>query len=556
MVIVLCGIYGKVGNISTNEMIDKLKLLEYRGYDSCGVAFTSQDKSFIYKACGNTSNLENVIDYHVADKCIAHTRWATHGEVSVLNAHPHTTSNNRFIIVHNGVIDNYLSIKEEYNIDTISQTDTEIVVHLFDKISLLYKDTLEMIKYTMTLLEGSYAILVLDKNSDKIYFMKNKSPLLISRGNDSISIASDQIAFDKNDEVIILNDLDCGYIDNDIFIYNIMGNEIRNKFIKEDNVKSYKKTSHYMLDEILYEPIMIEKICEKYRFIDLEKIKKLINEKDEICFVGAGSSYYAGCILKYKYERLLNKRCHVILASEIDSFVIINKNILFIFITQSGETLDLCTALNKLKGKFPIVSLCNNVNSTIGYNSDLVYPLYAGEEIAVASTKAFMAMVLVGEIIVNSRIIENIELIHNNIKNIINNINDIEETARVVKEYNNVFYLGKGIDYIIGEEASLKLREVSYINSFSFCSGELKHGSIALIDKNTLCIGLLSDETYRCDINNSLEEVKSRGANTILIENDIYSLIVYVELLAYYTALHLNRSIDQPRNLAKSVTVN
>ena len=211
-------------------------------------------------------------------------------------------------------------------------------------------------------------------------------------------------------------------------------------------------------------------------------------------------------------------------------------------------------ALNKLKGKYKIVALCNNVHSTIGYNADLVYPLCAGEEVAVASTKAFMAMVYVGELLINSSFLDSSKIV-SSINAVISNNNQIEEDAKKIIEAKKIFYLGKGMDYVVCKEAALKLREVSYLNSFAFCSGELKHGSIALVDNDTLCIGLLSNNSYQSDIKNSLEEVKSRGSSIILIENNLYALIVYIELLAYYAALQLNRNIDQPRNLAKSVTV-
>lgn len=552
----MCGIYGRVGKTSTCEIVDKLEMLEYRGYDSCGIALIEKGKAFIYKACGNTSGLKNIVDKHIADLCISHTRWATHGEVSLVNAHPHTTQNNRFIIVHNGVIDNYQKLKEEYSIKTISQTDTEVIVHLLDKFSLIYSDLLEAIKELMKIIEGSYAILIIDKKSDKLYFMKNKSSLLIAKDKNGISIASDQIVFENSSNVLILNDFDYGYIKEDIFVCNIFNNNTRNEFIKSSNRSLHKTTSHYMLDEILYEPTMINKISEEYKKIDLSKLNDLFNKADEICFVGAGSSFYAGAILKHKYEQILNKRCYAVVASEIASFVITNPSILFIFLTQSGETLDLCAAQNMLGGKYKIVALCNNVNSTIAYNADVVIPLFAGEEIAVASTKAFMAMVYVGEIIINPAILLEKDSIVEKLNTVIEDIRKVEEAVETITNVSSVFYLGKGIDYQIALEAALKLREVSYINSFAFYSGELKHGSIALLDENTLCIGILQNDDFKNSIDNALEEARARRSKTMLIEGDLYSIIMKIELLAYYIALKLNRNIDQPRNLAKSVTVN
>lgn len=554
----MCGIYGIVGSTSTKEVVNRLEKLQYRGYDSCGIAYKKGNSYEVVKAIGNMDKLKQEVSDVYTDIAIGHTRWATHGEVTKNNCHPHTSEEKRFYIVHNGVIDNYKELINEFYMVMSTETDSEVIVHLMDYY-IQSMDIMECLKTIQYKLKGSYAVVILDTKTSKLYFIKNESPLLIGIGNNKIVIASDQIAFEPKMNVTILNDLNYGYIENDNYhILSLNYNEKWNTFYKVETKSSAKISKYYMLDEILEQPNTIKTISKKYKSISLDMVKNEINNASEIAFVGAGSSNYACSILKHYYEKHLHKRCHSIIASEIDSFNVMYKNTLFIFLSQSGETADLCYSLKLLKEKdYKIISLCNNINSTLGYKSDMVFPLLANEEISVASTKVFTAMIYVGLIILDKeRYLGNSSNIYQDVKKGLNAFSWLKNIVPHLITASNVFYIGKGVDYIIALEGALKIREVAYLNSYAFQSGELKHGSIALIDSSSVCIAINSiDENYSAVMNN-LEEVKSRGAKVFtIIEDSIFKIIPQLQTLAFLTAKKLNRNIDQPKNLAKSVTV-
>ncbi|MGM9969895.1 MAG: glutamine--fructose-6-phosphate transaminase (isomerizing) [Anaeroplasma sp.] len=564
----MCGIYGIVGKTTTTELLNKLELLEYRGYDSCGIAYLFKNRLFINKSIGNINKLRKEVYNHNIEMAIGHTRWATHGIVNTVNAHPHTSDKKRFYVVHNGMIDNYKEIIEKYKINTKTETDTEIIPYLLDYLTEKNR-VVDALHELQRIIVGSYAIVVFDRlNNDCIYFLKNKSPLLLAINKASVVLSSDQIAFEDESNVTILNDYDYGYINKGSYrIFSNKVNERWNTFYKNDSYIINKKTEHYMLDEILYQDKMIEIITSNYNKININTFNDLLDKNKEIVFVGAGSSYYASMILSSYYERKLKKRCYAIIASEIMSFNILYENTLFIFLSQSGETADLCIALNILKQKkYEVISLCNNVNSTLGYNSDYIFPLFAKKEISVASTKALTSMIYVGRLLINKTMLDESYKLINDIRKVFEKRNDIMLVGQKIAISNCIFFIGKNIDYPIALEASLKLREISYIHSFAFPAGELKHGSIALIDNKSSAIAIVSKKEDINLVKNNLEEVKSRGGNVYLlsncykdadfyIEGDIICLIIFLQLLAYYTALSLKRNIDQPRNLAKSVTV-
>lgn len=562
----MCGIYGVIGKTSTGQVIEKLKSLEYRGYDSCGMAYDYNNQVFLDKTVGNTDRLRKLVPYRNIECGIGHTRWATHGSVTPINAHPHTSVCRRFYLVHNGVLENYRELIRQYQLVCQSDTDTEVIVQLLDLLMKKYSKVTDLFKELIGLLKGSFAIAFIDKeNPQTIYFYKNKSPLLIGKLGSKFEISSDQNVFEEGTNVMILNDGDYGFIGpKGLVLLPLL--QKHQSFIKASAPVCCKKTDHYMLDEIYYQKEMIQTIEQAYRSIDVREFQVLCNQCDEIVFVGAGSSYYAGLYLKKCYERLLDKRCSAVIASEIESFSIV-KDALFVLISQSGETADLIRALSHLKNKKQkTIALCNQIHSSIGYACDLVFPLFAGTEVAVASTKAFMAMILVGKLLIAGDEIGLFSVKKRYIEKVLEKENEIRQLAKAVSKAEKVFFLGKGLYYPIALEGALKLREISYLSAFAFYSGELKHGSIALVDQTTVCIGLLHTLEHENFIKSNLEETRSRGALTYLISNvdetaDLIlpdaevSFTVFVQLLAYYTALELNRNIDQPRNLAKSVTV-
>lgn len=561
----MCGIFGFVGKMNTLEILNRLESLEYRGYDSCGVAYISNDSISISKSVGNVSSLRFNVDVCNCQMAIGHTRWATHGKVSVLNAHPHTTSNNRFIITHNGMIDNYKEIINDYNIKLSSNTDSEVIAHLLDNLTA-NNETLEAVDRLRYILKGSYAIVFIDmQNKNRLYFLKKASPLLIAKTDHNVMIASDQLAFDYKANVTILNENDYGFIElNEINILPKDSNRI--SFVKENSISQIKKSDHFLYDEIIHQKNMVLNISKAYENIDISSFENLIVNCDEIVFVGAGSSCFACAILASLFEKKLNKRSLFIVASEFSSFNMFNNSV-YILLSQSGETADLCNALNIIKqNNLPIISLCNNNYSTLAYNSDYVFPLLAGAEISVASTKAFTAMLYVGRILLDKNECFISSKLSYEINCILNMSERIYDLAKRVISKKCIFYIGKGIDYFICQEAALKIREISYLNSYAFQSGELKHGSIALVDTNTIAIAISTNDSELDNIKNNLEEINSRGGEVVLISNsdenasyylpyDRISIVVFVQLLAYYSALLLNRNIDQPRNLAKSVTV-
>lgn len=563
----MCGIYGIASNTNTYKVLNSLEKLEYRGYDSCGITYILNNKPITYKAIGNTSNLKKKVPYSEISCAIGHTRWATHGAVNEINAHPHTSKEKRFYIAHNGVIDNYIELKNKYNINLLTETDSEIIAHLLDIHSKSYS-IIECLQKIIGELKGSYAVVIIDINTKILYFIKNKSPLLIGEGVDKIIISSDQCVFEDGMNITILNDYNYGYInENKLHIYSNVKNEKNNKFIKESNNDVVKLNDYYMLDEMYYEIEMIKDIANKYKSINNTDFIDALSKANEICFIGAGSSYYASCILKDYYEEKLKKRCHSIVASEFYNFNILTANTVFILLSQSGETADLCEVINNLRNKnYKTILLCNNINSTLGFASDIVFPLFAKSEISVASTKAFTAMVYVGMLLLDKSLCDNSDLIAKNLKSVFSKWGKIQCLAKEISASKSIFYLGKGKDYSIALEGSLKLRELSYLHAFAFQAGELKHGSIALVDNKSICIAIVSDFKQLSLVKNNLEEVRSRGAKTFLISNcdsnsDFYiegdelSIILLFQILAYQTAYILKRNIDQPRNLAKSVTV-
>ena len=593
----MCGIVGYLGEEDAREIIiNGLKRLEYRGYDSAGVALLNQkdNKFHIYKDKGRVSRLEEITDFSY-QSClgIGHTRWATHGVPNQVNSHPHQSETSRFFIVHNGVIDNYKELKSEVlnSNKFLSDTDTEVIAHIIEK----YSNEMEVdeaIRKTMSLLEGSYALAIIDTSDhNRLYACKNKSPLLLGISEKGVIVASDVMALvGYSTKYIPLKDKTFVEISGKEYkILDIIGKPVEHelKIIDIDYFNVEKgEYSHFMLKEISEQPSVIRTIISKYfdgeEIIINNGIIQAIKDSDRLYIIAAGTSLNAGYIGKELLEKMADIPTEVHIASEIAyNMPILSKRPLFIFISQSGETADLRAVLVNIKAQgYRSLTITNVKTSTLAREADYFVEIYAGPEIAVASTKAYTAQICILAILAYELSDKHINLrkelskLAISIENIIDKREYIE---KLVKEYltkRNCFYIGRGIDYYACLESSLKLKEISYIQTEGFAAGELKHGTIALIEEDTPVIAIISQRKINKNTRSNLNEVKSRGAKTLVIStkgvhehgdqivlDDVYELlspiltIIPTQFIAYYAALHRNYDIDKPRNLAKSVTV-
>jgi len=608
----MCGIFGYVGDKDHVKVcIHGLKLLEYRGYDSAGFAGVGANGLISVKEVGNISELEKKVSEKSPNEklssVIAHTRWATHGKPSIFNAHPHFDKTNSIAVVHNGIIENYLEIKSKYfpkEDSFYSDTDTEVIAKL---IEYFYKGcVLEALKKTIRILKGSYAIAVIhDKHPDQIFAVSNKSPLCIAKGNGEAFLASDYHALlDQDLDLTYLKDMQiCSIQKNSITIYNEKLDVLP---VKLKKFKSCEKTNskgsfeHFMLKEIFEQPQTIEKAIEN-RFsieygtakFDLKITDEFLSDVNHIILVGCGTSYHASLIGASYLEDLARIPTHAEIASELRyKNPIISGRSLVIAISQSGETADTIAAVKeaKIKGA-KILSICNRENSTLHRDSDACILLNAGPEISVCSTKAFTSQVAVLFLfsIYMARLrhmdkkegrkyISEIANLPVKIAALLNNARSIEEIAVKYSKFNNFIFIGRRYMYPSALEAALKLKEISYINATGYPAGELKHGPIALLDHDTPVVGLCANIATLDKIYSNLMESKARSAPILAIalednsqieqvaddviylprsidELSIFTMSVACQLFAYYTAKKLGKEIDQPKNLAKSVTV-
>lgn len=593
----MCGIVGYIGNEDAREIIiSGLRRLEYRGYDSAGIALYGKDSnSFnIYKDKGRVAHLESITDYSYKSCLgIGHTRWATHGVPNQANSHPHTSSESRFFIVHNGVIDNYKELKSDLLSDNkfYSDTDTEVIAHLIEKYSEQMSVN-EAIRKTMSLLEGSYALAIIDTHDEsKLYAAKNKSPLLLGIGEKGIIIASDLMALvGYSKEYIPLQDKTFIEISgNEYNILDIIGKKVEYevKKIEVDYLSIEKgEYAHFMLKEISEQPSVLRTIITKY--FDGEEVtlngsvKAALAESDRLYIIAAGTSMNAGSVGKELFEKMAGIPTEVHIASEFAyNMPLLSKKPLFIFISQSGETADLRAVLVNVKAKgYRTLTITNVKTSTLAREADHFVEIHAGPEIAVASTKAYTAQIAILAILAYGLSDQHINLrkelskVAVSIENVIDKREYIEQLVSEYLTKRNCFYIGRGIDYHACLEASLKLKEISYIQTEGFAAGELKHGTIALIEEDTPVIAIISQRDINKNTRSNLNEVKSRGAKTLVIStnsvhesddqivlDDVYELfsplltIIPAQFIAYYAALHRGYDIDKPRNLAKSVTV-
>ncbi|MDE7263191.1 MAG: glutamine--fructose-6-phosphate transaminase (isomerizing) [Anaeroplasmataceae bacterium] len=590
----MCGIVGHIGKYNAlMATLDGLENLEYRGYDSAGIAYQKNDKIVICKEKGRVQDLKRLILEDDSRLVIGHTRWATHGEPNQMNAHPHQSMHQRFILVHNGIIENYQKLKIEYLSDYRFQsaTDTEIVVNLIE----YFSNNLgveEAIRKTMSVIEGSYACLILDiEHPDFIYFMKDKSPLLIGVGQAGVCFSSDISGLiGYAEEFMVVEDKIFGIASkDDIFLFDIIGISQNKKFqklsVKKEDVD--KKTfEHYMLKEIYEQPMMVRTLIGQYFLKDEVNISPRllhhIRQSDKINFVACGSSMYASNFAKYYFEKLCGIPSEVFCASElVYSTPLISKRPFFIFLSQSGETADLIAVMKKIKKQgYPILTITNSSESTMVRLSDYALNIYAGKEIAVASTKAYTGMLVTTAILARgvggtkTNLKNNLKAVSLAIEKILQNKEICMCIARDIVDAKDLFYIGRGLDYWTSLEAALKLKEIAYIHTEAFSSGELKHGPIALITKKTPVIAIITQEGTNRITRSNLEETAARGAKTyvisskglstpednIILPNVAHYLspvvsAVVIQLIAYYTAVLKNTDVDKPKNLAKSVTV-
>ena len=589
----MCGIVGYIGKgkKALNVLIDGLKHLEYRGYDSAGVAYIKDNKLYIEKETGRIKNLEKKINYeHKSSLGIGHTRWATHGGVTKANSHPH--SSEKITIVHNGIIENYIELKEKLlkkGYTFKSETDTEVAAVLLNDLYKKNKDLFKTIQEFKKEAKGAYAIaLICEDDLDSLYAIKKNSPLIIGIGKDENYVASDVPAIiSYTNKYITLEDGSYAKITKDkIEVYNNDNKKI------DLNIKTYEGTSeaiskcgyeHYMLKEINEQPDVIKKTAESIKVPNLSKYKRII-------IVACGSAMHAGLVGKNLIETYGDIPVEVEIASEFRyKKLFLNKSDLVIAISQSGETADTLEAVKIAKKQgVKTLGIINVKESSIAREVDNVIYTVAGPEIAVATTKAYSAQVLVLAYIAYSlskednkeikNLLTDIKKLSKYMQEVLSNEKEYEKIAKKIHKKENMFYIGRSIDYALGMEGSLKIKEISYLHSEAYAAGELKHGTISLIEKDTPVIGIVTDKNIADKTISNLKEVTSRGANVIYLttnklekDGDFYKekiivpevnplleplvAIIPLQLIAYHVAKLNKCDIDKPKNLAKSVTV-
>lgn len=591
----MCGIVGTVDSKNLRSfLLNGLKSLEYRGYDSAGIATITDSNFNLYRCVGRVEELEKKVPSNLPGFTgIGHTRWATHGEPLERNCHPHVSYNNIFAIVHNGVIENFQELKNELLNEGFkfnSDTDTEVIANVLEQEYSKTNNVLESINNTLKRVDGSLAIAILFNGDEhKIYFARRKSPLLIGIGKETNYLASDALPMIKfADKFVDLLNNQYGYItNNEVHVYQ-NNKEVELKYTERNaellnaDLNGYP---HYMLKEIEEIPSCIVRLIDNY-FVNEEyhfnfEMLEALQNADTITFIACGTSYHA-CLLGKHYMEKIGKHSEAYIASEWAYFPHFNnrEKEVFILVSQSGETADVITCLQNInKNNYKSITITNTKGSTLERDATWSCLLYAGVEIAVASTKAYTSQVALLYLL-SSAIVHNtssIKILKNNnvaLNNIINQKEQIKEIAYKIKNVNDAFFLGRGTDYYVALEASLKLKEITYIHSEAFPGGELKHGPLALIEKNTPVFGFITLPEISAAMRGNFSEVKARNAkvysivtknlatkdDTIVIDNlnrDISALaiVMVAQYLAYYAALARNKDIDKPRNLAKSVTV-
>lgn len=589
----MCGIIGYIGKESPIEiLINGLKSLEYRGYDSAGIALKNKDEIEVIKSVGKIVNLEEkvkckeLIRSHLG---IAHTRWATHGKPTENNAHPHTVG--KITLVHNGIIENAEELREKLKKEGVtfnSETDTEVVAALINK--YYENNQVEAINKALKEIKGSYALGILFQGSDCLYAVRKDSPLIVGLGEDENFIASDIAAIiDYTNKYFLLEENEIATISKDKVEITKDGQEVE-KQIQTTNMEKDAKDKcgydHYMLKEIMEEPVVLEKTFKPY-LEDLDKLPDL-TKYEEIHVVACGSAMYAGMIGKTLLEEYANTKVEIDVASEYRyKNVIYDRKTLVILISQSGETADTIAAMRKAKeNNVETLAIVNVKTSTIARESDKQIFIEAGPEIAVATTKAYILQVGImallaykmaltkGLVKEKDKVLEEAKKLPRLIKEVLDRRDEYKKVAKEIYNKEDIFFIGRKIDYATSQEGSLKLKEVSYIHSEAYQAGELKHGTISLVEEGMPVFAIVTDDTIKDKTVSNIEEVKSRGAKTIIISNEKYQtedlqvtvpkispyfqpilIVPTLQLIAYETAKLRGCDIDKPKNLAKSVTV-
>lgn len=611
----MCGIVGYIGNEQAAPiLLDGLSKLEYRGYDSAGLAIRNGENiTEIVKAKGRLKNLEEKTDNGHAlkgDCGIGHTRWATHGEPSETNAHPHCTEDMNVVAVHNGIIENYQELKEKLlkkGYTFYSSTDTEVAVKLIDYYYKKYLGTpVDAINHAMVRIRGSYALAVMFKDYlEEIYVARKDSPMIIGVQDHAAYLASDVPAILKyTRHVYYIGNMEIGKLEKGkVTFYNLDGEEIEKKLVEiKWDAKAAEKGGfeHFMMKEIHEQPKAVADTLHsvvKDGSIDLSAVgltKEDIQSISQIYIVACGSAWHVGMVAQYVIEDLAKIPVRVELASEFRyRKPLLDKNGLVILISQSGETADTLAALREAKNRqVKTLAIVNVVGSSIAREADNVFYTLAGPEISVATTKAYSAQLIAVytlalqfakerneiEMPEYEKLIKELDTLPDKIQEVIDNQEEIQKFAAKQAAAKDVFFIGRGIDYAVSLEGSLKLKEISYIHSEAYAAGELKHGTISLIEDGTLVIGVLTqDELYEKTISNMVE-CKSRGAYLMGLTTygnytveDTAKFTVYVpktdahfmaslavvplQMLGYYVSVAKGLDVDKPRNLAKSVTV-
>ncbi|WP_125769245.1 glutamine--fructose-6-phosphate transaminase (isomerizing) [Lapidilactobacillus wuchangensis] len=603
----MCGIVGAIGYETTTEILLKgLERLEYRGYDSAGLYINDQTgHDYLVKTVGKIATLKSAVKPTVQGSLgIAHTRWATHGQPSEANAHPQFSTSQRFYLVHNGVINNFTALKQQYLADThfASQTDTEVLVQLIAKfVEQEQLTTLAALQKTLQLVNGSYALILVDRDQpDQLYIAKNKSPLLIGLGEQGNVVTSDALAtYDLTDQYLELHDQEIAAVSADqVQLLTLQGASQTRQPITitvTDGEVSKGTYPTYMLKEIDEQPAVMRRISQKYLTAAGEpqidpNLLTALAQADRLYFVAAGTSYHASLVGKRLFEKFTQIPVEVGVASEFGyHWPILAQHPFFIFLSQSGETADSRQVLIEAKRRgLPTLVITNVTNSTLARESDFHLDLYAGPEIAVASTKAYTAQIAVEAVLAKAlgtylklpaaeewSLQTQLGLAANGMETLVDNKQGWSDLANnFLGASQDAFYLGRGIDYDVSLEAALKLKEISYVHTEGFAAGELKHGTIALIEENVPVITFITEASTAGHTRGNVQEVLARGAQVLVIASEdcqqaddqivlpqltpeLMPLLTGVcgQLLAYYATLQRGLNVDQPRNLAKSVTV-